>query len=253
MQHAFKFAIVTSSALLAAAPLANAAFTTYTIDTAQSQLMITSATAGAGAINVNGNPVDADGFKANLSGNVDIDLTATTLSFLSSSSVHAIDTGSYLPGSPATPATPAPASFAITFPTSPFITPDAVGVTRNLTFSVASGSAHVLAGMGPSTFAVTGDTFAATSGVVDTNIGSQYNASTLGSIANTAAAAGSLSLAGDVETLTVPVKLNMQFMDQGITITLNVEGSVVATRTVPVPGSLAVLGLGGLVAIRRRR
>lgn len=71
---------------------------------------------------------------------------------------------------------------------------------------------------------------------------------------NTTAALASLSTAGSIETLTLPI-----YRESGIGGPLHIiiEGQLVATRTVPEPSTLALTSLGGLAGLamiwRRRR
>ncbi len=63
---------------------------------------------------------------------------------------------------------------------------------------------------------------------------------------NTTSALASLVTAGNVETLTIPILRNS---GEGGSLHIIIEGQLVATRTIPEPGSLALMGLGGLASL----
>jgi hypothetical protein len=58
-----------------------------------------------------------------------------------------------------------------------------------------------------------------------------------------------------LETLFIPVTVAIPFDDLGLPLTIAVTGQITATRVVPEPGTIAMLGAGlvGLVAVGRRR
>ncbi len=71
---------------------------------------------------------------------------------------------------------------------------------------------------------------------------------------NTTALLASLSTAGNVETLTIPILRNS---GEGGALHIVLDGQLVASRVVPEPSSVALLGLGSVVSLglawRRRR
>jgi len=66
---------------------------------------------------------------------------------------------------------------------------------------------------------------------------------------------GTLSVAGLIETLFIPVNVVIPFDDLGLPLTIEITGQITATRVIPEPGTIVMLGLGlvGLVTIGRRR
>ncbi len=66
---------------------------------------------------------------------------------------------------------------------------------------------------------------------------------------------GTLSLVGLIETLFIPVNVAIPFDDLGLPLTIEVTGQITATRVIPEPGTIVMLGVGmiGLVAVGRRR
>jgi hypothetical protein len=71
---------------------------------------------------------------------------------------------------------------------------------------------------------------------------------------NTTAVAASLVTAGNIETLTIPILRNS---GEGGALHIILDGQLVASRVVPEPSSVALLGLGSVVSLglawRRRR
>jgi hypothetical protein len=112
--------------------------------------------------------------------------------------------------------------------------------------------------------ALVGNNFDATQVVITTTSGSvDYRAGVLGSGtqslvgssgSNQAAAAGSLVVTGNDAVLTLPILYTTEFDIPGYgTGTMTVTGTLVGTAIVPEPATLALVGLGGIVALLRRR
>ncbi len=73
------------------------------------------------------------------------------------------------------------------------------------------------------------------------------------SAANTGGGLVSLTLDGDVQTLTIPIDTNLILFGNGTGVETRLTGSLVATRVVPAPGAgLAMIGALGLFTRRRR-
>lgn len=209
----------------------------YNIHPEQSELTITSGTIlVAGVFPFPAQPVDKQSFSAALSGTIVADRTATTIAFEDMTRVVAIDHGKYLPGTPDAPQTPAPGSYAILYPTQPAIGFDFTSVTRGMVFGWTDKTAHILVGDGieaPQEFLAAGTTWRVVEGVADLSAGNppQTDLTTVTPFLNSTTATGSIQLGGDFERLTVPVAFQMQIFGNLVAITLNFEGTVVATRS----------------------
>jgi hypothetical protein len=66
--------------------------------------------------------------------------------------------------------------------------------------------------------------------------------------------AGTLVIAGNVATLTIPILVDIPFQAGPATLDAITTGTIVATAIVPEPGTISLLGLGlvGLIALRLR-
>jgi hypothetical protein len=74
-------------------------------------------------------------------------------------------------------------------------------------------------------------------------------------VATNTGAGGMLSVAGLIETLTMPIDLTIVTELGGVEVSLVATGQIVATRVIPEPGTFTLLGAGlvGLVAVGRHR
>ncbi len=71
---------------------------------------------------------------------------------------------------------------------------------------------------------------------------------------NTAPGLVSLSSAGVVETLTIPINANLRYARaNGTGVETRLTGSIVATRIIPSPGAPAALAIAATATLRRRR
>ena len=91
------------------------------------------------------------GDSTSLSGTLVANVTASSLQFLSGSSIIADDEGSFLPGIPdmkgmANNTTPAPASFAFDYPTEPLLDIDLEVALRGFELSLEDAAARTLSG-----------------------------------------------------------------------------------------------------------
>ncbi|MEL7237739.1 MAG: hypothetical protein AAGK78_02665 [Planctomycetota bacterium] len=224
----------------------------FTVDPSQSSLTV-SGSLGNGIFSVTAAPQFAGSDVATLQGNLQADVTATSISFTGGSAIDADVL--------ATPVAPGVGGVAGTGPGDlgfvfagllGAVNVDAAG--RDLLFDVASGPA-VLG---------TGGAFSAAANlsVLDGDI--DFNGVALGEAAqgsvpldgevapNVTALDGTLVEIGGLFVLTLPVEVTFEYEDDGFTGSLLATGQIVATAPVPEPTSLTVLAVAGL-ALRRRR
>lgn len=78
---------------------------------------------------------------------------------------------------------------------------------------------------------------------------------TLVGVTATNATAGSVSLISDgfVQTLTIPIDVNLVLFGNGTGVETRLTGALVATRAVPGPGAIGLLALAACGSLRRRQ
>lgn len=238
-----QMAAVLSAALLAMP----AAAAVYDVDATASSLTVTGNFAGI--------PAAAQTGESNtffLDGTLVADAGPTAISFAGGSLLDGLPFGSDLRPGPGGADSGAPADFGLGG-TGPVFA-EAAG--RDFTFDLLDGTTGPAALAGGA-FAASGLNLRVLSGMLDYRvvIGSAYPGSRnlTNSTAVNAGGVGLLTVAGNVETLTLPVTATYSFEENGIIADVFVEGQIVATRLIPEPTSAAVLGLGGLVLAGRRR
>lgn len=207
----------------------------YTVDPGRSRLfVVTGSIELLGGENVPVQPLAAGGFSAALMGQINADVTANRIAFQETTRVIPIEHDLYLPGPIASPSTPAPGSYAIFFATQSVQGFDVSSVLRGLEFSWWDNFSNTLFGGVNKTFSVTGTLWSVMAGVADLSLGNppQTDLTTVPPSPNFSLFDGVLSTAGQVETLTVPISYKMRIFSSFDIITLNFEGTVVATRTV---------------------
>jgi len=111
---------------------------------------------------------------------------------------------------------------------------------------VAGATSPVLTVVGGS-FPANTSTIAITTGLLDLNITSPLTTATQANIGGNSALngapTGTLVTGGGIETLTLPVAETVTFNLNGIAGNVFLSGQIVATRSIPEPGSVVLLGI----------
>jgi hypothetical protein len=188
-----------------------------------------------------------------MSGTVDMDVTGSTLQFLTTSDTQfALQTLPQAPLSSGAAGT-APAQFGLNL-----LVPDIASGVVSARDYVADATSGVIP--------LTGNSFDATQVLVNLTTGiTAYNLIVLGTPyigkfdlslpAPNQVGGGTLALAGDVYTLTLPVLAAYPATVGGVTVLTAYSGQLVATAVVPEPGTLAlaVIGSAALFCCGRSR
>lgn len=232
---------------LSAAASVQAAPVTYTIDTSKSRIELTGT--------VNGDPIGGQVGFIGMSNTFAADRTGNTITFLGGSSATVNNRGKFFPGVGGDPSEPsAQANFAIS-------TSGATAAIRDFLFHPYSPSAATISG---GKIATNSFKFAVDSGSYDfERADHQFGGNDLSNTnpnffsANESTSQPTITVVGDVETVTIPFKFTVvtstYFTDD---TSLTYDGDLVGTRTgaaVPEPTSLAVLSLGAAGVLARRR
>lgn len=229
------------ASVLMLAGVASAAAHTWTIDPAQSQLTVTGGSVTVSIFNFPVIATAAGSLTAPLEGHIDADLIEeadTTIQLLASSSIIAVDHGSYLPGLPGSPTTPAPGSYAGRFNTVPFTPTNVMFVTRGVEMSVEDEVRTITGG----SFEADGEVLSVVQGTVDVNVDPfQVDLGGAGTTENGTQGAGSLLRDGNIETLTIPVDFELELGLGAAQLHLEFSGVIVATRDLApaCPGDVA--------------
>lgn len=181
-------------------------------------------------------------------GTVNADLTGNVITFTGGSSIDAVSQAvNQQPGANGLPGS-APADYGFSASLGLFGT--AFVAARGVNFDVTSGGLTVTAGA-----IAGGTTLTFNNADVDYNANVTFGREELdGTTGANAAVGATLVTVGNLQTLTIPISAiyNASLVTSGDT-TLNVAGTIVATRTiVPEPTTLTLLG-GALMAMVRRR
>jgi hypothetical protein len=214
----------------------HAAPVTFTIDPTQSSLTISGSFQGAPF-----SQQSAGSLIDNYAGLINGDLTGSTVTFAGGSSVAAL---LHPNGALFTPAGIGVTNYGVAIAA----IPGQVGAYRDLILDLTGGAAtNGVAG---------GQTLAFSAGHLDYD-GPATGPGSLNligaSAVNSSAALASLTTAGLVQTLRIPVMLNM---NDGAGLIQTLDGTIVATRAVPEPSSALTLAVGVCLAWlmgRRRR
>lgn len=241
-------ASVFAASLAAAAATARAEIRTYTLNPTSSTLRFSGSVSAFAAT-----PQTAGSDTTRYSGTLMVDVTTNTIRFLNGSVIDAQPQSiAQAPAANGAQGT-AQADYGYNISQPPFDSGQAA--IRNLVLDVESG---VLTRTGTSF--PSGQTVLVDSGVLDYRVTGLTNEngreSQVGEAATNAAAAGSLTVAGTTETLTLPINANFRFtaIDLGDS-PFTATGQLVATRVIPEPGSaglLAAAGAAAVLAVRRR-
>ncbi|MFI4860948.1 MAG: PEP-CTERM sorting domain-containing protein [Phycisphaerales bacterium JB063] len=259
LRTARPIAICALLALSVGAP-AQAETVSFTVDPNQSSLSIN----GISFIGIS-EAQGAGAWTTSYSGNIDVDLTDTTIAFLNTSVITAGNSGDWLPGDDYTDYDPTMGATGSVYETVPvganygtstqitaFPGDDRIvqTATRDIQIMLTSDARSIIGGV----FAEDGIVPEYLSGTVYYNEGAEPPITNLagGGITVTPfadlAEAGTLVQTGDLLTLTIPVEFTTSFFVSQVTY----SGTIVATATVPEPGSTALL-LAGLPLLMRRR
>ncbi|MBC8108116.1 MAG: hypothetical protein H7Z14_16135 [Anaerolineae bacterium] len=223
--------------------IARAEVLIYNIVPGQSSLTISGTFAGQPFT-----PQTAGSTTTSYSGTILADVGVATISFPGGSSINAANQAfSQQPGNEGNPGT-ALANYGILANLAPFGT--GIAAIRGLVLDITSGTINLGGTSIPSQ-----QTLAVSSGNIDYSSAVAFGRQDMsGNSASNAGTAGSLISSVGTSTLTIPV--NFTITQSTITTNdtiLTVTGTLLATRPVPEPGSLAGLTLFALASIRRQR
>jgi hypothetical protein len=187
------------------------------------------------------------------SGSLMADVTATTIQFLDGGAMDAQQQPlAQQPSASGSSFNAAAADYGFTFDQPPFDTGRAA--IRNLILDMTSG---VLPRTGTSI--PSGQNLVVDSGVIDYRIEGLNNdndrENQSGEFAINEAGPGTLTVVGNIETLTMPITARYFFTTIDISdARLTATGQIVATRVIPEPASTALLAAAGVACgLRRRR
>jgi hypothetical protein len=249
MRVRFLSAVLGAAVTIVAGATARADVRTYTVDPTASTLQFSGTIAGLPA-----GPQTAGSDTTRYSGSLMADVTSTTIQFLDGGAIDAQQQAlSQQPSANGTSFTAAAADYGFTFNQPPFDTGRAA--IRNLILDMTSG---VLARSGTSI--PSGQNVVVDSGVIDYRVEGLNNANgrepQTGEFAINEAGPGTLTVVGNIETLTIPISARYFFTTIDISdARLTATGQIVATRVIPEPTSAGVLTIAAAVAcgLRRRR
>jgi hypothetical protein len=250
MRIPFLATFFAAAVVLAAGATARAEVRTYTLDPARSSLTF------SGEVDVFPvTPQTAGSDTTRYSGSLMADVTATTIQFLDGGAMDAQDQlVAQQPRNGGTAFTPAAAA-DYGFNADSFMTTGRVAF-RGFVLDLTSG---VLARSGTSI--PNGQTVAVESGTVHyrwegLSSNEADSSGQGGEQAVNAAAAGTLSTVGNIETLTIPINAPFALSVVGISDSqMTLTGQIVATRVIPEPtsGGLLAVAAAAACALRRRR
>lgn len=206
---------------------------TFTLDPTQSTLTISGSNAIAGTII----PQGANSLTTSYSGTINATVAANSITFNSAAAMAAIN-GNWQPAPGMGAGTTAPADYGIAFTNSAEFS--AYGAVRGLTLDLTSGAIPLTAGA----FDASNIFISASSGTTDyTSIlgNGSVDLTTLSAKQNTATA-GTLTMSGNVETLTIPINITETLSIASTNdTTVTFTGDLVATETIPEPSTGALL------------
>jgi hypothetical protein len=247
----FGFGLAHATGIAIAAP------TTFVIDSNQSFLTLSIATQLGDQFTV---PQFPGSDTTSLSGTQTVGVTGSSVQFLSTGDIHLANQsttvapaiGGAFPGSapgqwgllatlPGIVAGPGPGGSGL-IATRSLVANATSGVIPLIgnTFDASQLVASLVAGTFDANLTVLGTPFVGTDGV--------------GGFFNNELTGGTLTSAGGVETLTIPVLVVEPFVINGVTVLIAFSGQIVANAAVPEPSALILATLGGLalLAISRR-
>lgn len=230
--------------LFACATNARAEVLVYNLVPAQSSLTV-SGTFGNQTLT----PQTAGSTTTSYSGTIVANVGATTISFPGGSAINAANQGSnQQPGNEGLPGS-AQANYGFQANLAPFGT--GFAVIRGFTLDITSNAINFAGTSIPSE-----ETFAVSTGNLDFSSSIAFDRRDMSgdSGGNATAAAGSLISGGPTQTLTIPV--NFTVTESTITTNdtvLTFTGTLVATRVVPEPASIAGCSLLAFASLLRRR
>lgn len=234
--------ILIACAAFSSASVARASVLIYNIVQGQSSLSVSGTLAGSTLTGQTGSSLTTS-----YTGTIKADVTATTITFPGGSSINAANVGNMQPDEEGLPGSQQ-ANYGFQSNLSPF--PNGLAAIREFSLDLTSAAINFAGTSIPSQQMV-----AVSNGFLDysaISFGQQDMFGDTGGNGN--AAAGSLTLAGSTETLTIPVNFTIA---ESTAITndtvLTFTGTLVATRLVPEPASLGGVALIALASLRRRR
>lgn len=204
---------------------------TYAVDQARSPLVLTGGEITVfGAVSYDVVEPSPGDFAAMLAGTVEADVATASIRVLATTSIRVVDDTLYLPGAPGSAGVPALGSYRVLYPTQPALGFDFTSITRGMRFSVRDASPTVVAAGGE--FSIVNQTWTTVAGVADLTAGNppQSDLTTTAPMANQPTIPGSIGSSGGIETIRIPISMQLELDANLIHLTLDFEGTIIATR-----------------------